>query len=272
MEIVLNSMPYSVILRDENDIIIDVNQRFKEFFNTSKDEIIGKSYMEWYRDAFDEQSENINMEGYLELEVRNTGKILVTYEEIIHDVFGNPVGKISIYRDITNTRDLEKKIIHSYNTDFLTGLNNRRSFYNYINKNRGDNPISVIYLDLDRFKKLNDTFGHKAGDEALIRVSEILRQYFPEDFIARFGGDEFVIAVLRPCTTEEIESHAKLMQSEMIKTFKDFEDMSLLTISIGIARAESAQTSIDELINMGDSAMYTAKQSGKNCCVVYSES
>ncbi len=271
MEIVLNSMPYSVILRDDKDIIIDVNRRYEEFFNISKDEIVGRSYMDWYRGAFNEQSEYTNPEGYLELEARNTGKILVVYEEIIRDVFDNPVGKISIYRDISNTKNLERKIIHSYNTDFLTGLNNRRSFYNYINKNRGDKPMSVIYLDLDSFKKLNDTFGHKAGDEALVRISNILRQYFSEDFIARFGGDEFVIAVLRQCTMEEIKSRAKLMQSEMIETFKDFEDMRLLTVSIGIARAEGAETSIDELINQGDSAMYKAKQSGKNCCVVYSK-
>lgn len=57
--------------------------------------------------------------------------------------------------------------------------------------------MSVIYLDLDCFKKLNDTFGHKAGDEALVRVSNILQQYFSEDFIARFGGDEFVIEIGR---------------------------------------------------------------------------
>lgn len=138
MEIVLNSMPYSIILRNDKDVIIDVNKRFEEFFNVSKDEIMGKSHTEWYRDAFDEQSESVNQEGYLELEARNTGKILVAYEEIIRDVFDNPVGKISIYRDISNTKNLEKKIVHSYNTDFLTGLNNRRSFYNYINKNRGD--------------------------------------------------------------------------------------------------------------------------------------
>ncbi len=271
MEIVLNSMPYSIILRDDKDIIIDVNKCFEEFFNISRDKAIGMSYADWRRIALNEQSESVNPEGYVELEAKITGKFLVTYEEIIRDVFGNFVGKISIFRDISNTKNLEMEIIHSYNTDFLTGLNNRRSFYDYINQNRSDKPISVIYLDLDCFKKLNDTFGHKAGDKALLRVSNILRQYFSEDFIARFGGDEFVIAVLRPCTTDEIKSRAMLMQSEMVKSFEDFEDMRLLTVSIGIARAENAETNIDELINQGDSAMYKAKQSGKNCCIVYSE-
>ncbi len=61
------------------------------------------------------------------------------------------------------------------------------------------------------------------------------------------------------------------MQNDMVKTFKNFEDMRLLTVSIGIARADSSETSIDELINQGDRAMYKAKQSGKNCCTVYSE-
>ncbi len=61
------------------------------------------------------------------------------------------------------------------------------------------------------------------------------------------------------------------MQSEMVETFKNFDDMSLLTISIGIARAENSETSIDELINQSDKAMYKAKQNGKNCCFIYSE-
>lgn len=271
MEIVLNSMPYSVVISDNNDIVVEVNRRFEEYFKISSKEIIGRSYIDWHNDSFNEQTRHINAQEQLEIETKNTGKTLVIYEEDIKDVFGNIAGKISVYRDVTNTKLMEQKIIHSYNTDFLTGLNNRRSFYKYIKDNRKDNPISVISLDLDNFKQLNDKFGHKIGDEALVRVSDLFRRYFRDDFIARFGGDEFVIAILTPCTMEEIKEKIECMRKTMIEEFKNTEDMKLLTLCAGISQTDDLNIDIDELIHQSDKALYKAKNSGKNRCCIYGE-
>lgn len=269
MEIVLNSMPYSVVICDNNNVIIEVNRRFEEYFKVNSKEIIGKSYTDWHNGAFNKQTKHINNQGHIEIETRYTDKVLVIYEENIIDVFGNIVGKISVYRDITNTKLMEEKIIHSYNTDFLTGLNNRRSFYNHINENRSDNPISIISLDLDNFKQLNDMFGHKTGDDALVSVSNLFRRYFSDDFIARFGGDEFVIAVLSTCTTEEIKEKIESMQKAMFDEFENIEGFKLLTLSVGIAQSDNPQVDIDELILQSDKALYEAKANGKNRCCVY---
>lgn len=269
MEIVLNSMPYSVVISDKNDVIIEVNRRFEEYFEIKSKEIIGKSYTDWHNGAFNKQTKHLNKQGHIEIETKYTDKILVIYEEDINDVFGNIVGKISVYRDVTNTKLMEEKIIHSYNTDFLTGLNNRRSFYNHINENRSDNPISIISLDLDNFKQLNDRFGHKTGDDALVCVSDLFRRYFRDDFIARFGGDEFVIAVLSPCTIEEIKEKIEDMQKTMIDEFKNNEALKLLTLSVGIAQTDNPDMNIDELILDSDKALYKAKENGKNRCCIY---
>ncbi len=117
--------------------------------------------------------------------------MLEIHENSVYDVFNHVAGKLCIFRDVTVERDLEKQIRHSSNTDFLTGLYNRRCFYQYIHNNRGSRTVSLMYIDLDRFKEVNDTYGHKVGDAVLVHTADVLRQLFRDDFVARLGGDEF---------------------------------------------------------------------------------
>lgn len=164
--------------------------------------------------------------------------------------------------------------------DVLTGLFNREMLYRYLEEVLNDIDIglieeaTVLFLDLDNFKFYNDTFGHNLGDQILLRVTKAFKQVLRKgDFIARYGGDEFVI-VLKSVSVDNakrIKSKLKLAISEMILTFveeapDDFighkeKASSLLGISIGLVQMKSEYLpSIDELLIEADAMMYSEKQ------------
>lgn len=270
LQFVLSSMPYGILIKDLNGNIINVNPVFEEYFGVSRDEILGASYSEWAEKTF-EPDEALNKEGYLKTKSKASELILEMHEDPIRDMFDKAVGKINTYRDVTKVRRLEAQILHSANTDFLTGLNNRRSFYKFIRDHRGKKQLSLLSIDLDHFKSLNDLYGHQVGDDVLVWVSNLFRRHFENDFITRFGGDEFVIAVLGPCTVEELLERSKKLQADMAESFKNDERIKFLTLSVGIAQTNDLEMSIDDLINQGDTALYEAKRHGKNRCCVYSD-
>lgn len=264
LEIFLQSMPFAILLCNEEGVIINSNQQAEEYFGSERKQLLGQPYMAWAEQTFD-QPKSVNSEGFVEAAVRGSSplRILEIHEAPIHDVFQNIVGRVCIYRDVTTERKLEKQILHNSNTDFLTGLYNRRCFYHYIRNNRGGRPISLLYADLDNFKRINDTYGHKVGDQALVMAAGILRECFANEFIARIGGDEFLIASLDPCSLTDLEARAQHLIDRMIQSFKNTSPLSELSVSIGIAKTEDPAKDIDQLIQESDTALYEAKQMGK---------
>ena len=157
-------------------------------------------------------------------------------------------------------------------TDGLTGLHNRRwlsdSFKRQMQRCELDNqPCTILMLDIDHFKEVNDRFGHLAGDRILCTVSKMLLNTMrPADLIARYGGEEFTMCL--PDTSTKV---AKLIAERLRKTIADattsFEEGKLLppvTVSLGIAQMLPGQT-LDSLISAADSALYRAKAKGRNC-------
>jgi len=153
-------------------------------------------------------------------------------------------------------------------TDYLTGISNRYNFSEILRAEmargkRFNHSLSLVYMDVDNFKTINDQFGHKAGDDLLKLVAKILRENFRSvDTIARLGGDEFVI--LMPETeSAEVEDKIRMVQKSLL------EKMNLkkwpATFSIGIAVFTNFTLSPDEIIKTADLLMYKAKQNGKNC-------
>lgn len=152
-------------------------------------------------------------------------------------------------------------------TDSLTGIANVRAFYEILNNEiekarRYDHPVTIVYMDLDDFKKLNDSYGHLAGDELLKEIAALIRGTIRNvDIEARIGGDEF--AILLPETTMEnarsmIERIHTVVKEELRK--KNWQ----VTISTGIASFEKAMPSADAMISRADGLMYAAKISGKD--------
>ncbi len=162
---------------------------------------------------------------------------------------------------------LLKDLEHQALFDNLTGLYNRNALFSFLEREterakRGENQLLVIFLDLDNFKHVNDTFGHKKGDEVLKKVAQILKENFRKyDILARFGGDEFILGITLPpsANKNEVEKILKRVENEIEKTFKNFG----LSISYGIAVCPKESRNAQELIQIADRRMYKMKQKKK---------
>ena len=156
-----------------------------------------------------------------------------------------------------------EKLINAAETDTLPKLYNRRYFYKHMaDVKDAKDPVSVFYLDLDNFKKINDTYGHEAGDELLCRVARILEDIFKEGICVRFGGDEFVCAIEGKATEAELAAYAEQFLSQLSNLIEDYQDFAGISASIGIAYTEAVDD-VDILLKKSDVAMYEAKNSGK---------
>lgn len=273
IEILLQSMPYAILIWNNYGKILNANMKFEEYFHVGRECVIGQDYDEWIGKAF-EENHSINSEGFVESKVYSedgSGKMLEIHENSIYDVFHNVAGKLCIFRDVTLERNLEKQIRHSSNTDFLTGLYNRRCFYQYIHNNRDDRMVSLLYIDLDHFKEVNDTWGHKLGDAVLARTAGILTELFPEDFVARLGGDEFLMVRLGTCKIAQLEQEAENLIKRIQEVFSESRELKNLSASVGIAQCGDPDTDIDLLLQHSDQALYQAKKEGRSCYRVYGD-
>ena len=273
IEILLQSMPYAILLWNNKGMIVNVNAKFEEYFQTLKEQVLGEDYYKWRAGTFEEQH-TINSEGYLEARAAlrdGTEKMLEIHENSIYDIFNLVVGILCIFRDVTTERDLERQILKSSNTDFLTGLYNRRYFYQYIHDHRWNRAVSLMYIDLDRFKGVNDTYGHKVGDAVLSRTAVLLTECFPNDFVARLGGDEFLVARLGDCTVERLELEAGGFLDRMTSAFQESDQMCTVSASIGIAQSNRPDLDVDVLLQRSDLALYEAKRKGRSRYCVYQE-
>jgi len=167
-----------------------------------------------------------------------------------------------------------EELHHLAHTDALSGLPNRTAFYDQLpallnQADRHHHRLAVLFIDLDNFKPINDTYGHEAGDELLQRVAEKLRQRLRgNDFIARFGGDEFV-AILPAITAQhEIGLVADKIIKALSEPFHIQGHQCHIGVSIGVGLYPDCASSVDTLVQLADHAMYTAKLSGKNTYAV----
>ena len=250
--------------------IINANDICSQYFTEGKEAMIGQEYQQWKQQNLADMSE-INAKGYADAKVLvgRREKNLEIYEKPIFDVFGTAVGMLCMCRDVTVERLLEKKIIYSANTDQLTDLYNRRYFYEYMTRNKiMSKHVNLFYIDLDNFKKINDEYGHQAGDTVLVMVAKLLKQTFGAEFIARVGGDEFLAVVLGSKTDAELAILAERFLSSLQQTIADNAKFAVLSASIGIA-VSNALTDVDLLIRQSDSALYEAKRNGKKQYKIY---
>lgn len=270
LEILLRSMPFSILISDNTGRIIKANARFEKYFHSDGYNIVGQPYGTWKR-ALLKNSSVIRREGHEEVMLRFRGetRVLKIHEEAILDIFGTPVGQLSIFRDITIERAYERQMLRHANTDALTGLYNRRYFYEYIDKSRGTQQVNLFYIDLDDFKQVNDIYGHQKGDEALTIVGRLMGEFFPDGFNVRLGGDEFLICILGACTVEFLVDRAKKLLSSIQAQFQAEQHLKSMSASIGIALTRDPEMQIEELIKQSDAAMYEAKRMGKSQYCVY---
>lgn len=169
-------------------------------------------------------------------------------------------------KDITIQKKLSEEVLFTSEHDALTGLYNRHSFDKHINEllhwlDRYAGCASLIIADIDHFKKVNDTWGHPVGDTVLIETAERLKKGLREtDFLARIGGEEFIIILPQTSVTNAVVV-AEKMRQQMDKI--DFHDIGHLTASFGVAQWQKGDTYIDWYKRV-DRALYYAKETGRN--------
>lgn len=178
--------------------------------------------------------------------------------------------------DITHLKNAEEKIKHIAYYDQLTQLPNRYMLNDYLNKtldpvNKEPELLAILFIDLDNFKTINDTFGHKSGDIVLTEVSKRLSVCLRiDDILCRFGGDEFIIA-LKKVGREECVSIAERVISEFRSEFVIINGNSVFTSpSIGICLYPQDGKNAEELLMHADAAMYSAKENGRNNYLFFS--
>jgi diguanylate cyclase (GGDEF)-like protein len=162
-------------------------------------------------------------------------------------------------------------------TDSLTKIFNRRKFYElaeneFSRSRRYNHPLSVIMMDIDKFKQVNDTYGHSAGDQVLTRIAEICNSSMRTiDILARYGGEEFVV-MLPETTADEARLTAERMRLLVARTpIKIGESSIKVTLSFGVVELDKSCKNIEELMDRSDQAMYASKNSGRNRVTIWSQ-
>lgn len=270
----------AVMVTDADRNIVAVNRAFTLITGYEEDEVIGRaptllSSGHHSDDFYDKMTEALNINGKWQGEICNRRKNGEVYYEwlsitVIRDRLGQLESYVSIFSDITKRKKAEDKIYHQANYDSLTGLANRDLFIDRFEQSlalakRDKTMLAVLFIDLDGFKNINDTFGHANGDVLLKSTAERLQHSVrTTDTVARLSGDEFAIML---CNDNDVYSNEKVA-AKVLKTlampFQLSEKDAYVSASIGIAIFPDDGQSTDELLAKADSAMYMAKEKGKN--------
>lgn len=277
MEDVLASIPESVVI-EHGDHILYTNPAFTRMFGYSADEAAGASLRELIvpETRLNEQTmllKGVDEQGSALVETvraTKTGELIdVSLQVSPLLVDGIAAGYVFSFRDIGEHKQTEAKLQHDAMHDVLTGLPNRALFLDRLTlalsrrARRPDHSCGVLYLDLDRFKEVNDGLGHAAGDVLLKAISDRLCATLrPQDSAARLGGDEFAVLVENIVSPGELEIVARRVMQEMARPFEVFGHMIQSAASVGGAMAGSEHTAPALLIRDADFAMYRAKQAG----------
>ena len=198
------------------------------------------------------------------------GRVVTQLSYPVRDMEGRFIGRLWIYEDVTRERQTAEQLIYLAERDSLTGLYNRHRFQEELSRmlvdaDRRNTQGALLFFDLDEFKYVNDTFGHRAGDAMLIRVAgEVSTLIRRNEIFSRLGGDEFALLV-----PDAGEREASMLAERVVRAISQipfrFEGQNIrLTTSLGIALYPQHADNAEELIAHADAAMYQAKEAGKN--------
>ena len=260
---------------------LEVNEKLCEILGYSKSELMGKTFQELtHPDDLATSLELVQslLEG--ERESFSTEKRYIVKDcqfvwgsltvSLVRSADGVPKYFVAVISDIGSRKVMEQELINRATHDSLTGLLNRTELAKALDKEaaragRYSRPFSLLMLDIDHFKLVNDDFGHQVGDRVLIELAGILEAAIRKvDFVGRFGGEEFLLILpelnhekaleLAERIRKQVESHTIITQDQVIK----------ITVSIGVSTYPEHGNDVDALVKASDDAMYKAKACGRN--------
>ncbi|RZL86154.1 MAG: diguanylate cyclase [Variovorax sp.] len=278
---ITDNMPALISYFDREQRITFANATYREWLGLDPSEMLGRQF----RDLATPElyiSRQRRLERALsgervefEAEIRGPDSDRITHVIYVPDIGadGSTHGIFSLSLDITALKTVERKLIELARVDTLTGLPNRLAFNEYLPNaiarvERTRSALALMFLDVDRFKAINDTLGHAAGDGVLVEYARRLRACVRStDMVARLAGDEFVVVLENPGTQESAAAVARKIVSQISAPAFQVEGRLLeVTTSIGVAfhRATGSSVSAEELLARADAALYDAKLVGRN--------
>ncbi len=295
--ITFDSTKDMLLLLDEKYNIIKVNRATILFLDCSFDEILGRNYADIFS-AIDYSDNQSPIEFMRENKTHVTKEGFLSSKDIWLTVSVNPIldnhenmsGSVLLLKDVTESKRAEDKINLLAYYDSLTGLPNRTFYKEFMVRalalaDRHNRILATLFLDLDFFKRINDTLGHTAGDQLLIDVGERLKKTLRKsdsiarlsendvaDTVVRLGGDEFIILLNEIIHVHDAAKIARRIVKELSQPFILSGREIVITTSIGISIYPSDGTDVDSLLKHADIAMYQAKKQGRNNYQYYEKS
>jgi diguanylate cyclase (GGDEF)-like protein/PAS domain S-box-containing protein len=277
---VFNSTLEAILVTDDKRRVIAVNQAYTKMTGYERNEVLGQSPKlhasgrhddAFYREMWGTLESTDQWQGEL-WNRRKNGELFPAWENVsvVRDHDGRIVHFVSVMADISAIKSGEKALNHLAHHDALTGVANRAVFKSNLphtleRAKRHKQRVALLYVDLDRFKVVNDTLGHTAGDELLQTIAgRLMRGVRSEDLVARLGGDEFVVVLEEIADADNAAAIARKLLATMTEpvTLKDGEVST--TASIGISMFPDDAENATDLTRAADAAMYRAKNRGRN--------
>ncbi|MCU7372484.1 EAL domain-containing protein [Paucibacter sp. O1-1] len=282
---VFDSTSEGIIVTDAEARIVRVNQAFTAITGFSADEVLGKTPavqrsglqdQHFYSQLWSTLKDTGQWQGEL-WNRRKSGELFPVWESIsaIRGATGGITGYVSILTDITKLKQAEERLRHLANHDPLTELPNRLLFASSMQQSierakRHRERVALIFIDLDRFKLVNDSMGHAAGDKLLKEVGRRLKRTVrAEDVVCRLGGDEFTVVVEEIVRVDDVAALAQKIIASLSTPVTIDGRQLVVSASLGIALYPDDAQSVEELSRAADAAMYRAKERGRSTFEFY---
>ena len=284
-ERVIENSLEGIMITDPDAVIVSINPAFTRLTGYTAQEVVGRRPTllssgrhdgEFYAALW----QRLESEGHWQGEIWNRRKNGEIYPELltitaINDADGRLTNYAALFSDISELKENEERIKHLAYYDPLTGMPNRRLFEDrlqvalaHVHRNKGQ--LAVMFVDLDRFKRINDTLGHEMGDQLLVEVSRRLYDCLREDdTVARMGGDEFVVLLSEVGMPDDAAYIARRITAALTRPMSLGGRELVVTASVGISIYPEDGRTASTLIKNADTAMYRAKESGRNGYQMY---
>lgn len=286
-KIAFDSASEGIMITDEKVRIVGINKGFTEITGYSEKDVLGFSPRilqsgnqdeDFYKNMWD----TLKLESRWHGEVRNKRKTGESYYEwltitAVKNSEGQVLNYVGVFADISDIKHSQNRLHDLVNHDTLSGLPNHHLLNELLDHaikraERENNQIALLFIDLDRFKAINDSLGHQVGDKLLYEASRrISRTVRESDIVARLSGDEFVVMMDQINNPENAATAAKMINKALeIEFIIDGKEI-FISASIGISMFPKDSNDVDGLIKAADIAMYQVKNKGKNDYCFYSD-